>query len=413
MLFITHDLALADLVCSRVCVMYAGRIAEMREGRQIFENPLHPYTIDLLAARPTIQHRVERLPVIKGVPTSAMDAPLGCPFHPAAALSWTSAARLRQRWCRCAGVSSAAFGPTRTSRPCPPPAKGRCQMGKTMLLKVEKLYKDFRLRSGLLGRSSRLQAVKDISFLLPASGSLAIVGETGSGKTTVARIVVGLEKASSGTVEADGIILSPQPGPDERRRRARMMQMVFQNPVMSLDPHQSIGAAIHEVVSFHGLRPPSECDARVTRTARRSGLGPETDQEPTPEPLRRPVPSAPPLPRSLAAEPELLVLDEPVSALDVSTQAQILNLLADLKARLGISLLTISHDLALVRQLADDVIVMCKGEMVEAGSVDDVLSRPQHAYTRRLVDAVPEIMGRSSARSASVSDSGASHYEDA
>jgi len=99
-------------------------------------------------------------------------------------------------------------------------------------LKVEKLYKDFRLRSGLLGRSSRLQAVKDISFLLPASGSLAIVGETGSGKTTVARIVVGLEKASRGTVEADGIILSPQPGPDERRRRARMMQMVFQNPVM-------------------------------------------------------------------------------------------------------------------------------------------------------------------------------------
>ena len=285
-------------------------------------------------------------------------------------------------------------------------------MGKTMLLKVEKLYKDFRLRSGLLGRSSRLQAVKDISFLLPASGSLAIVGETGSGKTTVARIVVGLEKASSGTVEADGLILSPQPGPDERRRRARMMQMVFQNPVMSLDPHQSIGAAIHEVVSFHGLRPPSECDARVRELLDAVGLDLRLTKS-RPQSLSGGQCQRAAIARSLAAEPELLVLDEPVSALDVSTQAQILNLLADLKARLGISLLTISHDLALVRQLADDVIVMCKGEMVEAGSVDDVLSRPQHAYTRRLVDAVPEIMGRSSARSASVPDGGASHYEDA
>ena len=116
--------------------------------------------------------------------------------------------------------------------------------------------------------------------------------------------------------------------------------------------------------------------------------------------------------RALAAEPELLVLDEPVSALDVSTQAQILNLLTDLKARLGISLLTISHDLALVRQLADDVMVMCKGEMVETGGVDEVLSRPQHAYTRRLVDAVPEIMGRRTAGSAPVSMSVAVHNED-
>ncbi len=145
-------------------------------------------------------------------------------------------------------------------------------MRKLMLLKVESLYKDFRLRSGLLGRSSRLQAVKDVSFVVPASGSLAIVGETGSGKTTVARIVVGLEEASSGMVEADGTVLSPKPGPDERRRRARMMQMVFQNPVMSLDPHQSIGAAIYEVVSFHGLRPQAECDARVRELLDAVGL---------------------------------------------------------------------------------------------------------------------------------------------
>ena len=281
-----------------------------------------------------------------------------------------------------------------------------------MLLKAESLYKDFRLRSGLLGRSTRLEAVKDVSFVVPASGSLAIVGETGSGKTTVARIVVGLEAATRGVVEADGSILSAKPGPDERRRRARMMQMVFQNPVMSLDPHQSIGAAIREVVSFHSLRPAPERDERVRELLSAVGMDLRLTQS-RPQNLSGGQCQRAAIARALAAEPELLVLDEPVSALDVSTQAQILNLLADLKARLGISLLTISHDLALVRQLADNVIVMCKGEMVEAGGVDDVLSRPQHAYTRRLVDAVPEIMGRLTAGPAPAPRSSAGHYDDA
>ncbi len=263
-----------------------------------------------------------------------------------------------------------------------------------MLLKVEGLSKDFRLRSGLLGRSSRLHAVKDVSFSIPASGSLAIVGETGSGKTTVARIIVGLESATTGVVQADGAALSPSPGPDERRHRARMMQMVFQNPVLSLDPHQAIGKAIHEVVAFHRLRPPDQCDERVHELLAAVGLDVKLGAS-RPQNLSGGQCQRAAIARALAAEPELLVLDEPVSALDVSTQAQILNLLADLKEALGISLLTISHDLALVRQLADDVVVMCKGEMVESGTVDDVLSNPQHSYTRRLVAAVPEIMSHS------------------
>ena len=284
-----------------------------------------------------------------------------------------------------------------------------------MQLKVEGLAKDFRLRSGLLGRSSTLTAVKDVSFVVPTSGSLAIVGETGSGKTTVARIIVGLEVATKGVVEVDGNVLSPRPGPDDRRRRARMMQMVFQNPVLSLDPHQSIGKAIHEVVSFHQLRPPSQCDARVLELLGAVGLDVRLATS-RPQNLSGGQCQRAAIARALAAEPQLLVLDEPVSALDVSTQAQILNLLADLKEGLGISLLTISHDLALVRQLADDVVVMCKGEMVEAGTVDAVLTDPQHAYTRRLVDAVPESMGRSMsgatatpvARDVAVDDAGGS-----
>ena len=260
-----------------------------------------------------------------------------------------------------------------------------------MQLSVESLHKDFRLRSGLLGRSSRLVAVQDVSFTIPASGSMAIVGETGSGKTTVARIIVGLETPTSGTVRVDGDVLSPAPGPRERRQRARMMQMVFQNPVLSLDPHQSIAKAIHEVVAFHELRPPESRHDRVRELLAAVGLD-ERLGDSRPQNLSGGQCQRAAIARALAAEPQLLVLDEPVSALDVSTQAQILNLLADLKEALGISLLTISHDLALVRQLADDVVVMCKGEMVESGTVEEVLTNPRHDYTRRLVEAVPEIM---------------------
>src|ERR1700690_647611 len=263
-----------------------------------------------------------------------------------------------------------------------------------MRLEVTALTKVYRLRAGLFERSSRLAAVSDVSFVVPDAGSMAIVGETGSGKTTTARIVMGLETPTRGTVSVDGIELSPRPRPAERRRRARVMQMVFQNPMLSLDPHQAIGVAIREVVEFHGQRASSEASDRVDALLASVGLDGRLATS-RPHQLSGGQCQRVAIARALAAEPELLVLDEPVSALDVSTQAQILNLLADLKVQLGLSLLTISHDLALVRQLADDVIVMCRGEIVKSGAVDDVLSRPQHEYTRRLVAAVPESMGES------------------
>jgi peptide/nickel transport system ATP-binding protein len=178
------------------------------------------------------------------------------------------------------------------------------------------------------------------------------------------------------------------------------MQMVFQNPMLSLDPHQSIGVAIQEVVEFHGLRSSKDSQGRVSELLASVGLDARLATS-RPQQLSGGQCQRAAIARALAAEPELLVLDEPVSALDVSTQAQILNLLADLKVQLGLSLLTISHDLALVRQLADDVVVMCRGEIVESGAVDDVLSRPQHEYTRRLVAAVPESMGETAGAASS------------
>lgn len=261
-----------------------------------------------------------------------------------------------------------------------------------MLLEVKHLSKDFRLRSGLLSRSTHLAAVKDVSFEVPASGAAAIVGETGSGKTTVARMIVGLETPTHGEVLVDGTPLVVAPGPSERRRRARLMQMVFQNPFLSLDPHQPIGEGVEEVVSFHRLRPPAERAGRVEELLAAVGLDGRLAAK-RPRQLSGGQCQRAAIARALAAEPQLLVLDEPVSALDVSTQAQILNLLADLRAKLGISVLMISHDLALVRQVADDVVVMYKGEVVESGKVEAILSSPKEAYTRRLLAAVPEYSG--------------------
>jgi ABC-type glutathione transport system ATPase component len=273
-----------------------------------------------------------------------------------------------------------------------------------MRLEVDGLSKEFRLRSGIFKRSLRLNAVSNVSFVVHDSGSMAIVGETGSGKTTTARMVVGLETATSGTVAVDSVELSGRPRPSERRRRARLMQLVFQNPMLSLDPRQAIASSIREVIEFHNLRSSRESPARVLELLAAVGLDARLATS-RPKQLSGGQCQRAAIARALAAEPELLVLDEPVSALDVSTQAQILNLLADLKSQLGLSLLTISHDLALVRQLSDDVVVMRRGEVVEAGPVDDVLSRPKDDYTRRLVAAVPEIMGSLADSSHSVSGS--------
>jgi ABC-type glutathione transport system ATPase component len=259
-----------------------------------------------------------------------------------------------------------------------------------MLLEAEHLSKTFRLRSGLLGRSTKLLAVSDASLTVPASGSVAIVGETGSGKTTVARMIVGLEIPTSGEVRVDGVPLSPRPNLAERRRRARLMQMVFQNPFLSLDSRQAIGAAIGEVVRAHGLGgSKADVEDRVGELLDSVGLDRRLRKS-RPRQLSGGQCQRAAIARALAAEPELLVLDEPVSALDVSTQAQVLNLLADLREKLGIGVLMISHDLALVRQISDYVVVMHRGDIVETGPVEEVLTSPREPYTRQLLAAVPE-----------------------
>jgi ABC-type glutathione transport system ATPase component len=234
-----------------------------------------------------------------------------------------------------------------------------------------------------------LVAVDDVSFRVPEAGSLAIVGESGSGKTTIARMIVGLERPSGGSISACGQDRSrPARSLADRRRRGREVQIVFQDPYTSLDPRQTAEGAIDEVLRLHHGWP---ADRRRERAAELTGLVglDERQSRALPRALSGGQRQRVAIARALAAEPRILILDESVAALDVSIQAQVLNLLADIRDETGVSFILISHDLAVVRQLTDTTIVLRRGQVVEHGPTGDVLDNPQHAYTRLLRDCVP------------------------
>lgn len=257
----------------------------------------------------------------------------------------------------------------------------------TPVIEVRGLSKTFGSHR-LGGRGTAIPAVRDVSFRLESGTTLALVGESGSGKTTVARMIVGLETPSAGEIECFGRRRTPRPSARERRAFGRQVQMVFQNPYRSLDPSQTVGGAIGDVLALHSQL---DATARPLRIAELLEL------------VRLPASVAVALPRqlsggqrqrvciarALAAQPRVVILDEAVSSLDVSVQAQILNLLCDIRDETGVSYLFITHDLGVVRQIADEVVVMRYGEVVERGQAEAVLDRPQHPYTRLLIDSVP------------------------
>jgi oligopeptide transport system ATP-binding protein len=255
-------------------------------------------------------------------------------------------------------------------------------------VEVSGLGKEFRVPDGK-GGQTRHRAVDGVAFTVPAGGSLGIVGESGSGKTTVARMLVGLERPSSGSIAVLGRDRSaPARGAAERNRRARELQIVFQDPYTSLDPGQSVSAAVDEVLRHHGRHGAAERTARLAELVDQVGLT-RRQALARPKDLSGGQRQRVAIARALAAEPQVLVLDEAVSALDVSIQAQILNLLADIRAATGLAYLLISHDLAVVRQLCDTVLVLRRGRVVEQGGCDQVLDAPAEAYTRALRAAVP------------------------
>ena len=257
----------------------------------------------------------------------------------------------------------------------------------TPLLQVKSVAKEFPA-AGRKQIGSPVVAVADVSFDIPSGGALALVGESGCGKTTTARIIVGLEAATRGTISWRGQPLARPSRAADRRGRAKLMQMVFQNPYASLSPTRTVRETLVEVVAFHTARRGMEIEERVTELAGKVGLS-EEELARRPRKLSGGQCQRAAIARSLAADPELLVLDEAVSALDVSTQAQILNLIDQLRSDLRIAILLITHDLAIVRQVCDDIVVMESGRVVEFGRVHSVLSRPSEPYTQRLLNAVP------------------------
>ncbi|GGR12529.1 ABC transporter ATP-binding protein [Agromyces mediolanus] len=234
----------------------------------------------------------------------------------------------------------------------------------------------------------RVQAVTDVSFELAQGGTLGVVGESGSGKTTLSRLITGIEQPDSGRIVVAGTELEARTSRRARHERAGIMQMVFQDPYQSLDPRQTPEEAIDEIITLHGgLR-------GAARTARRREV---LDQVDLPERARRALPrdlsggqrQRVAIARALAASPRLLLLDEATSALDVSVQAQILRLLARIRADTGVAIVFVSHDLEVVRSITEELIVMFRGEVVESGETSRVLRDPQHPYTRLLLSSVP------------------------
>ena len=255
------------------------------------------------------------------------------------------------------------------------------------LVSVDGIARRYAMRRGLFGRPVEIRAVDGVSFALLPGETLGIVGESGSGKSTTGRIVLGLEPADAGSVAFDGAAM-PETGSAAWRRQRARMQMIFQDPLGALDRRLPIATQVREPLDIHGLGDEKSRGERVADLLDRVGLSADHGRR-FPHELSGGQRQRAVLARALASKPDFLVCDEPISALDVSIQAQVVNLLTDLQADLGLAMLFISHDLRVVRQVSRRVAVMYLGRIVEEGDADDLFARPAHPYTRALVSAAP------------------------
>ena len=391
--FVTHDLGVVADVCDRVVVMYAGEVVEQAAIDPLFGGPRHPYTEGLLASMPQTTPPGQPLTVIPGQVPSPQDWPTGCrfadrcpyvePVCTAAAVGWVGSDADGVRCRRASELTLASSVHVEFTRDNPVSAAGMAP-----LVSVSALRKDFPVRSALLRRELGLvRAVDGVDFEIGPGETLGLVGESGSGKSTVARLVLRLIEPSAGQVVIDGAEVTAL-GKAALRDSRRNMQMVFQDPYSSLDPRQTVAEAIGEPLEVHRGMDRRARDQRVIELLDQVGLGPHSLRRYAYEfsgGQRQRIAIA----RALALNPSLLVLDEPVSSLDVSTQSQVINLLTDLQDRLGLTYLFIAHDLSVVRHISDRIAVMYLGRVVEQGNAEEVYTRPRHPYTAALLSAIP------------------------
>jgi len=400
---ITHNLGIVARYANRVNVMYAARLAEQGSAADVFARPIHPYTAGLLRSVPRLdQPRGRKLETIDGLPPNLLEPPPGCRFAPRCRAQQDACVRtmpelenvLPHRYSACIRAREMAqVGPTGMglqSATLEPPAPKPLDRAKP-LLAVRGLKTYFEVATGfkaLAAGHAVVRAVDDVSFDVFRGETVGLVGESGCGKTTVGRTLLRLENATAGSIAFDGKDVTAISG-DTLKSYRRRIQVIFQDPYSSLNPRMTIGEIIAEPMLVYKLQPgKTAAKAKVAELLAQVGLF-EYMAERYPHELSGGQRQRVGIARALAMRPSFIVCDEPVSALDVSIQAQIINLLEDLQQKFGLTYLFIAHDLAVVRHISDRVIVMYLGKVMEVADRDTLYADPLHPYTRALLDAVP------------------------
>ena len=351
MLFISHDLALVCELADRVLVMYKGDIVEKGTVKEIFEAPKKSYTKALLGSRPKLDVRYKILPTIASIKDNS--------FIPQSITSQQRAKKHQKIYT------------------------------KTPLLRVENVAKSYFSRVGVFGQKQEIKAVNGISFDVFEGETLGLVGESGCGKSTLGKVILQLEKATKGSIFYKGKEITSLKSKDLRSLR-KDIQLIFQDPYSSLHPRKIIGQAIIEPMEVHGIgSSKKQRKEKALELLSRVGLEASYFHR-YPHQLSGGQRQRVGIARTIAMEPKLVICDESVSALDISVQAQVLNLLNELKEDFGFTYIFISHDLAVVKYMADQLLVMNKGAIEEIGDADEIYANPVKQYTKKLIDSIPK-----------------------
>lgn len=350
-IFISHDLSLVAEIANRVLVMYKGEIVEQGNAKQVFEKPQHIYTKALISSRPSLDVRLKRLPTIKDYLENSVKSEI-----------ITSEERQKSH---------------------------EKLYKQDPILEVRNVEKEYFSTAGLFGKKTGFKAVNDVSFKIYEGETLGLVGESGCGKSTLGNTILQLDKATTGQIFYRGVDITKLPAKDIRFLR-KEIQIIFQDPYSSLNPRIPVGKAIMEPMKVHKLyKNDAERKAKTIEILERVGLGEEFFNR-YPHEFSGGQRQRIGIARTIALQPKLIVCDESVSALDISVQAQVLNLLNELKENFGFTYIFISHDLAVVKYMSDQVLVMNKGKIEELADADVLYENPQKEYTKKLIAAIPK-----------------------